>query len=147
MYDEWLQGASLRTLARRYNIGRMTLHKTFRRHYGDNATNPRCQGLARVVRQEYNDPATAAACRGIEGAFKTGREEANHSRLKHLPLVPELVDMYYHQETPEPEPETGLNLYIFGWLFGLTAAILKATFMEAGQDYAAKYANPSADIV
>ncbi|MBW4558436.1 MAG: helix-turn-helix domain-containing protein [Trichormus sp. ATA11-4-KO1] len=80
LYQHWVyEGLSLRKIGRIYGRSRTTIWTAIRARYGNEACNPKMQGLSRVIAQEYGRAYqnTVEATRNISGRYLTRRKEQN----------------------------------------------------------------------
>jgi hypothetical protein len=112
--QHWVtEGLSLRKIGRIYGVSRTTVQQVIRSKYGKDATNPRVNGLARLVAQEYGSEYKDLVDRahGVTGRFLTTRKEANLTTFQAL----EYLDNFAKEDEEVQEVQEGLSLPLFTW--------------------------------
>jgi hypothetical protein len=130
LYLEWLQGSSLRELARKVGKSYTTIQTWFRQRYGKDATNLQATSLARTLIADYGAGAMETAQKLI-GTSETTKHRSVHSlqQLSNYQCLHD-ADFLDHQiaiavgSDLDPVPEA-LRLPMFLLLVDTTELILK----------------------
>lgn len=130
LYLEWLQGSSLRELARKVGKSYTTIQTWFRQKYGRDATDLQATSLARSLMADYGASAMEIAQKLI-GTSETTKHRSVHSlqQLSNYQCLHD-ADFLDHQIVitaggdNEPDPES-LSLPLFMLLVDSVAAVLR----------------------
>lgn len=140
LYLEWLQGSSLRELARKVGKSYTTIQTWFRLKYGKNATNLQASSLARTLIADYGASALETA-KTLIGTTETTKHRSVHS-LQQLSNYQTLHDADFldHQiaiavgSDGQVDPES-LSLPLFMLLVESVCLVLDQTHWAATLDH------------
>jgi hypothetical protein len=125
------QGLSLRTIGKKYNTSRDTIHKRITSMYGKHACSRKHNSFRRVISQEYGMEYADLINRAsnIEGSFLTTAKENNMSKYYSV-----TYDNNIEYTDKDDEYDEPFNLKMFIYFTWAIEATMKAIYYQAVAD-------------